>query len=551
MTNDTKKPGAEPGKSQARLDNALKQLGELKVTIERLDTNSSSESKQLETLISSVNGMGEKLAHVDGLRSSVDANSEGLTKLVSAIARRDQLSEQREALIDQRFDKLDATIQLFTDTLNNLLTSDQSAAAKAGQMVEQTTSALKLIDILATEQRTAAGQYESLSGAVAEANRASSADREMFGTVVTGIDRKLASIDTTSTRTLGQVVKLRRQTNHIGMRTTRIERNTLRLLALMDVVIQGIEASQMYLAEVQFSVRRVEKSMLTTKMFFEVNKAMKKDLVEAMNKLPDELKRSTKEILQAAARIKHEAETNAADNVSQMAMLKAQVQQMVNYYSKEGQGVIELLKEASSTFNTRLSNEVGKASLLLEKEVETFLEGSRKKLDGFAEQLKASDFHRVLEGLGAAYTNVQNLTKEISRVITELDTAQEEVKADIKDKVEEIQIATRSLAGDIHNARTDVGVVRKDFSTIREYLVETNTNFIAYMEAAKDAHGIAQRMVAADENGKLALYRDLFEKLVVMIVDKLDTRIEGLAQQFGLEMLQRDLDSSDETDKQQ
>ncbi|PJK31775.1 hypothetical protein CWC48_29895 [Pseudomonas sp. S10E 269] len=551
MTNDTKKPGAEPGKSQARLDKALTQLGELKASIERLDANSSSESQQLETLTSSVNGMGEKLAVVDGLSSSVEKNSEELAKLVSAIARRDELSGQREALIDQRFGKLDETLRFFTETLSNLLTSDQSAAAKTGQLVEQTTSALSLLNILATEQRTAAGQYESLSGAVAEANRASSADREMFGTVAAGIDLKLASIETTSTKTIGQVVKLRRQSNHIDMRTTRIERNTLRMLALLDVVIQGIEASQMYLAEVQFSVRRVEKGMLTTKMFFEVNKAMKKDLVEAMNKLPDELKRSTKEILQAAARIKHEAETNAADNVSQMAMLKAQVQQMVNYYSTEGQGVIELLKEASTTFNTKLSNEVGKASLLLEREVETFLEGSRKKLDGFAEQLKASDFHKVLEGLGAAYTNVQNLSKEISKAISELDTAQEEVKAEIQDKVEQIQIATKSLGGDIHNARSDIGVVQKSFGTIREYLVETNTNFISYMEAAKDAHGIAQRMVAADENGKLALYRDLFEKLVVMVVAGVEETQRNLAEQFGLEMLQRDLDSSNETDKQQ
>ena len=142
MTKDTKKPGAEPGKSQARLDKALTQLGELKASIERLDANSSSESQQLETLTSSVNGMGEKLAVVDGLSSSVEKNSEELAKLVSAIARRDELSGQREALIDQRFGKLDATIQLFTDTLSNLLTSDQTAAAKSGQLVEQTSSAL-------------------------------------------------------------------------------------------------------------------------------------------------------------------------------------------------------------------------------------------------------------------------------------------------------------------------------------------------------------------------------------------------------------------------
>ena len=92
--------------------------------------------------------------------------------------------------------------------------------------------------------------------------------------------------------------------------------------------------------------------------------------------------------------------------------------------------------------------------------------------------------------------------------------------------------------------------MQKSFGTIREYLVETNTNFISYMEAAKDAHGIAQRMVAADENGKLALYRDLFEKLVVMVVAGVEETQRNLAEQFGLEMLERDLNSSNETDKQ-
>jgi len=553
MANDNKKPGVEPGKSQAKLDEAFRRLGGIEAAIEGLTAKTSQGSDQqseaLGHLTKSVAGIAEKLAAVDGFQASVErigqdvqASASSQSELTAAIARR---FEQ----IDQRMDRQDANIKLMFDVLTKLATSDESAAAKAGKLVESTTAALDLLNILADEQRTAGSAYQTLSDAVAQANSESAADRAVFGQVVNNVDDKLKSIGEGVTATMGQVVKLRRKTNHIGISTTRIDRNVSRILALMDVVIQGIEASQVYLAEVQYSVRTVEKGMLTTSMFFKVNNAMKADLISAMGKLPEDLKRSTKDILESAARIKHEAETYAEGNKSQLGLLKAQVEQLIKYYSVEGQGVIDLLRESATQFNTNLSNEIGKAKLLLDREIEMFLEGSRKKLDGFAEQLKASDFHKVLEGLGAAYTNAQNLTKEISKAIAELDIAQEEVKADISDKVEQIKMATKSLAGDIQNARTDTTAIKNSFSTIREYLVETNSNLQTYMEGVQDARSVAQSMVSADKNAQLAFYEKLFDDLVTLVVGGVSKENRVYFEQIGLGILTQDLDSSNDTDE--
>lgn len=553
MANDNKKPGVEPGKSQAKLDEAFRRLGGIEAAIEGLTAKTSQDSDQqseaLGQLSKSVAGIAEKLAAVDGFQASVErigqdvqASASSQSELTAAIARR---FEQ----IDQRMDRQDANIKLMFDVLTKLATSDESAAAKAGKLAESTTAALDLLNILADEQRTAGSAYQTLSAAVAQANSENAADRAVIGQVVNNVDDKLKSIGEGVTTTIGQVVKLRRKTNHIGISTTRIDRNVSRILALMDVVIQGIEASQVYLAEVQYSVRTVEKGMLTAKMFFKVNKAMRDDLISAMNKLPDELKRSTKDILQAAARIKHEAETYAEGNKSQLGLLKAQVEQLIKYYSVEGQGVIDLLRESATQFNTNLSNEIGKAKLLLDREIEMFLEGSRKKLDGFADQLKASDFHKVLEGLGAAYTNAQNLTKEISKAIAELDTAREKVNAEITAKVDQIKSTTKLLADDIRNARTDATAASNSYSTIRDYLVETNGNLLAYMERAKDAHGIAQRMVEVDRNGQLAFYQDLFEMLTTKVVAGVEKTNNGYFEQIGLGILTQDLDSSSDTDE--
>lgn len=535
MANDTKKPGAEPGGSQARLDEALSRLDGVQNAVQGLSANLAQSSDQTSE------SLGQITQSVDGLRSSVEQTSSELQVAAAAQSKLAKAIAQRDQLIEARLDKQDATIQLLADALTKLVASSEGSAAKAEKAAEATKQAIKLLDILAQEQRTAGTHHQTLAEAVAEANAAIAADREQLNSTVAVIDSKL---DTG----LGQLIELRSQTGEIAETTTRIDQNVSRILALMDVVIQGIEASQVYLAEVQYSVRRIEKGMLTTKMFFEVNKAMRNDLVSAMNKLPDELRRSTKDILQSAARIKHEAETNAASNAAQLALLKAQIEQMVNYYQTEGQGVIELLKEASVQFNTRLSNQIGKANLLLDQEVENYLAGTMKKLDGFSDQLKASDFQKFLTDLGENQRRAMELADKISAAITELDVAQKEVKEEIRDQVDLIKTSTKSLGSEVLTARTDIKAVSQGLTAVREYLVETNSNVLSYLDSARDAFAIAQKMVAADENGKLALYKDLFNNLVAMVVAGVSENQKGLFEQFGMELLTRDLNESNDAD---
>lgn len=560
MTNDTKKPGAEPGESQALLDEALSRLTGVENALESLTAKTSEGSDQasesFRILSETVGSMSVELKAVGELRAVIEAQGDAVAastqaqvEMASSQSDLAKAIAQRDSMIAERLDRQDETIRLLADTLAQVVSGSADSASKFDQVVANTRAAHDLLAIISEGQLSAGTNIKSISDAIVLANQASTEDREWWKSSFEAVDGKLTTIGSDVSSSIRQISRLCRTTARIRRSTGRTERNVARILEVLEVVVHGIEAGQMYLAEIQHSLRSVGNTMLTTTMFFKTNKAMKADLLNAMSKLPEDLKRSVKEILLSAARIKHEAETFAASNKSQLDVLNAKVEQMMNFYSIEGEGVIELLKNASTQFNTKLSTEIGKSKLLIQDEVAQFLVISRSKLDGFAQQLKTSDFHKILEGMGAAYTNVQNLAKEISKSIVELNEAQAGVKGEIWDKLDLVQSTSIHLAKDIHNARTDIASTSKSLTTVREYLVDVQSGVNEYVQGIKDTHGIAQRILNSNENAQMAMFTQLMDDLAKLVAAEMVGPIRAIAEEFGLERLTDDLKSPHNTDE--
>lgn len=573
MTNDSKKPGAEPGESQARLDEAHRRLDEQEKALESLSAktskNSSALSEELQHLASDAeetakalseqaNLIKEQGTQIDEVKGDLDSKGEAIEALVETsktLVDSHQNLTKSVGMLTKYVEGQDQTIALLMKSHQSAIAGQAKTDATISELMGVIQAGHGLIEILVSEMKANGIAFSGLGDKTVSLEQAVRLGLEG----VSGELIKSQAAHDYNTRQINGLrtsnVRIAKVVGQTQVDVAAIRKDVSRILQVAEIIANGIEAAQVYLAELQFSLKSVEKSMLTTETFFEINDALKDDLIKAMGKavreLPDELRQAVKEIVREAAVLKQDVQAFADTNKSQLSLLQSEVAGLITFMSNEGRANVDLLKSAAKQFNTELSTKVGQAQVLMDENVATFVETWELKMNRMAKMLKEGDFYKLVEELHTLHGRSETLTQEVSATIAAMGKEREGLKAEITSVHENTQISVKQLYGEVHNARNDMVKITTGLSTALTNLETTEDGIKAIGKSAVDMAGklkevdsVVSSILNTEAKGRDAFVNGVVQNLRTLIAADVEALNEGLAERFAISRVIDDIDSN-------
>ncbi|MDG9918198.1 cell envelope integrity protein TolA [Pseudomonas juntendi] len=566
MTNRKENAGTEPAGKQAALD---RRIADFEQALKSLDVDQTrrfnelekareEESKQISELGKAIKADAEARERADKeAQKTAEANAQDLKSMGEAQA---EMAKAIAKLADaQEKDHSSAAIRdQVIEQLVNAYQSSQKRQADAEQQSAKHTEALVAMHgfLQLLIQDTNAG-YTSLSDAVsgglselAGVVKSQTSTIQMLEKGVEGVVTGIRGVDEKLVVVAEDGRKTRQSVALVGRNVSRI----LRVVTLIQQEVEGLNAFMVATASALDAVAK-------TDWVFDLNKSMRIDLakeirgeiksskseiLKEINDLPVALRRSTAEILKSANYIKVEAQNFAAANASSLTQLQGEVQSLITYFSGEGAGVIKLLRDHTTSFETGIRTALGQAELNADNRMALVFDETQRRVDRLVKTLNEGDFGSLMSSLAATHGNVLRNMEQMDKAFQELKDFEDNSKAVIQEQVELVRTGVLSLSGEVHNMRQDTAGTATSVSKTREYLNDLCEDTKRYRGSIEDIQSAVQKILSSDAQGRHEFFNVLLEKLGDLVGENVYTRVKPLFEETALSLVINDQTSNNE-----